>query len=122
MHPRGVGSMATRLAVEELHRPSGGPPRMSVEGTTQRLEHLLECLIQVVARATIPEEQVREIVDTGKKQLSAFNLCDGTRKLSDVASRVRLDRGNLSRAASRWVQSSAAFWIGEGTGGCPRRC
>jgi len=79
----------------------------------QRLEQLLECLIQVVARAAIHEEQVRDIVETGKKQLTAFNLCDGTRTLTEVARKARLDRGNLSRAASRWVQNGVAFWVGE---------
>ncbi len=82
--------------------------------TNQRLEQLLECLIQVIARAAIPEDRVREIVATGRKQLAAFNLCDGTRTLTEVARRARLDTGNLSRAASRWVQNGVAFWIGEG--------
>lgn len=80
----------------------------------QRLEQLLECLIQVIARAAIPEERVQEIVATGRKQVTAFNLCDGTRTLTEVASKARLDTGNLSRAASRWVQNGVAFWIGEG--------
>lgn len=80
----------------------------------QRLEQLLECLIQVVARAAISEDKIREIVETGAKQVTAFNLCDGTRTLVQIAGKARLDRGNLSRAASRWVQGGAAFWIGEG--------
>lgn len=82
--------------------------------TTERFEHLLECLIQVVARAAIPEEKVRAVVQTGRKQLTAFNLCDGSRTLTEVARKARLDPGNLSRAANRWVHSGVAFWVGTG--------
>jgi len=80
----------------------------------QRFGQLLQCLIQVIARAAIPEERVRSIVATGRKQITAFNLCDGTRTLTEVARKARLDQGNFSRAATRWVQSGVAFRIGEG--------
>jgi len=82
--------------------------------TNKRAEQLLECLVQVIARAAIPEDRVRDIVATGRKQVAAFNLCDGTRTLATVAGKARLDRGNLSRAAARWVQNGVAFWLGVG--------
>jgi hypothetical protein len=80
----------------------------------QRLEQLFQCLIHVVGRAAMPEERVREIVATGDKQVEAFNLFDGTHTQTEVAQRVGLDQGNLSRAAARWVENGVAFWIGEG--------
>ena len=80
----------------------------------RRLEQLLQCLIHVVGRAAMTEESVREIVATGDKQVEAFNLFDGTHTQTEVAQRVGVDQGNLSRAAARWVENGAAFWIGEG--------
>ncbi len=78
-----------------------------------RIEQLLQCLIHVVGRAAISDERVREIVATGKRQVRAFNLCDGTRTLTQIAQKVGLDKGNLSRAAGRWVENGVAFWVGE---------
>ncbi len=82
--------------------------------SSQRFEHLLQCLIHVVGRAAVSEDRVREIVATGDKQVDAFNLFDGTRTQTDVAQKVGVDQGNLSRATSRWVENGVAFWIGEG--------
>ena len=80
----------------------------------QHLEQLLQCLIHVVGRAAMPEARVREVVATGDKQVEAFNLFDGKRTQTEVAQRVGVDQGNLSRAAARWVENGVAFWIGEG--------
>jgi hypothetical protein len=80
---------------------------------TNRLEHLVECLIQVIGRVALPEQKVRDLVGAGSKQIRAFNLADGTRQLSDIASTTGIDNGNLSRTAQRWVENGAAFWVGE---------
>lgn len=40
---------------------------------------LLRCLIQVVGRVAVPQQEVREIVGPKKKsRIKAFNLCDGS--------------------------------------------
>lgn len=69
---------------------------------------------RIIGRVAVPDERLREIVATGPKQIIAFNLCDGSLGLSEVAKKAGLNKGNLSRAAKRWVQEGAAFWIGEG--------
>ena len=76
---------------------------------------LLRCLVQVIGRGAVPVDQAREIVGTGKKRVKAFNMFDGTRKLSDVARKTKINQGNLSRAVANWVENGIAFWIGEGT-------
>lgn len=80
----------------------------------RRLEQLLECMVQILGRASLPEERVREAVGDGPKQLKAFNLADGTRTQAMIAKATGLDQGNLSRVFRRWVESGAAFWLGEG--------
>jgi predicted transcriptional regulator len=75
----------------------------------------LLCTMQILGRAVIPPEKIRKIVgDKKKKQLSAFNLCDGTRTLSEIAKKSRINQGNLSRTLSRWRQSGIVFRVGEG--------
>ncbi len=81
---------------------------------SRTLEQLMECLIQVLGRATMPEERVRTIVETGTKQIKAFNLADGTLTQVEIAKKAGVDQGSLSRAFARWVENGVAFWIGEG--------
>src|SRR3954469_6665344 len=78
-------------------------------------DNLLHCLVQVIGRIAIPVDQAREIVGAGKNRIKAFNMCDGSQTLSDVARATKINSGNLSRAAANWVEQGIAFWIGEGT-------
>jgi hypothetical protein len=84
---------------------------MTAEG---RVEQLLGCLVQVIGRAALKEDFVREIVGTGSKQLRAFNLCDGTRTQTDIRKKVGLDAGNFSRTARRWIEQGVVFEIADG--------
>lgn len=83
---------------------------MTAEG---RVEQLLGCLVQVVGRAAVKEDFVRQIVGTSAKQLRAFNLSDGTRTQTEIRKKVGLDAGNFSRTARRWVEEGVAFEIGD---------
>jgi|SRR5215469_16956949 len=76
---------------------------------------LLRCLFHTVARATIPQTDVRSIVAArSKNRIKAYNLFDGTRTIKEVAKIAKIDRGNLSKSASAWVKSGMLFWVGQG--------
>lgn len=47
-----------------------------------------------------------------KKQLIAFNLCDGTLSQGQIAKKLNLDAGNFSRTVGRWVEAGVVFRIG----------
>jgi hypothetical protein len=79
----------------------------------EQLNELLQILVHVVARAAIPPASVREIVGLGKKQIRAFNLCDGSLNQKDVSRKTKLDSGNFSRTVSRWVEQGVVFKLGE---------
>lgn len=83
-----------------------------------KLEQLLECLIHVIGRAAVPPTEVAKIVGAGQKQITAFNLCDGSNTQKEIAKKTRIDQGQLSRTFSRWVESGIAFWIGHGKSAC----
>ena len=45
----------------------------------------------------LPEDRVRETIGNGPKNFKAFNLCDGFHTQTEIASKVHIDQGNLSR-------------------------
>jgi hypothetical protein len=76
---------------------------------------LLRCLFHTIARATIPQNNIREVVAArSKNRVKAYNLFDGTRTIQEVAKAAKIDPGNLSRSASSWVKSGFLFWVGDG--------
>ena len=77
-------------------------------------DDLLRVGVQLLGRLTNPPDTVKAVVATGKKQVKAFNLCTGELTLKEIAQKAKVDRGNLSRAAKRWVEEGVAFWIGTG--------
>lgn len=84
---------------------------MSVEST------YLKAILATVARQTFPPERLAELVAAnagGEKQLAAFNLCDGNHTQSEIAIALRLDRGNLSRSISRWIDLGIVIRVGDG--------
>jgi len=81
---------------------------------SKKLNELLSYAIQVVGRLATPPETVRTIVATTKKHVRAYNLCDGVRTQQEIAKAARIDQGNFSRAANRWVENGVAFWLGSG--------
>jgi len=74
---------------------------------------LLRPLLSLIGRAVIPPKTVAELVGTGK-QLAAYNLCDGTKKQSEVVEQVKIDSGNFSRIVTKWIEAGILFRIGEG--------
>ncbi len=80
-------------------------------------EPLLRAILSVTARQTFPPDKLTEIVLSKRasaKQLTAFNLCDGTSTQSDIAKSLKLDQGNFSRTVARWVDEGVVFRIGKG--------
>ncbi len=77
---------------------------------------LLRALLSMTARQTFQVDRLVEIVTKGggKKQIEAFNLCDGSRSQGEVAAAVKLDTGNFSKTVGRWVEAGILFKFGEG--------
>jgi len=74
---------------------------------------MLRALISLVGRQTFPVERLAEIVvsrGAGKKQLKAFNMCDGTKVQGEIAKALKLDPGNFSRTVARWIAGLERSW------------
>lgn len=80
----------------------------------EHMNQLLQILIQVIARGAVPLASVRGIVGSGKKQIEAFNLCDGTLNQTEISKKLKIDSGNFSRTVGRWVEDGIAFKLGDG--------
>lgn len=78
-------------------------------------DELLKVIIALAARIAVPPERLREIVSPrgAGKYVDAYNLCDGTRSLSDVAREAGVDKSNLNKSVSRWVDEGVLFKIGD---------
>ncbi len=75
---------------------------------------LLRCAIEVIGRVALPPDRVREIVGDGKKQVNAFNLCDGSRTQKEISKKSGISQGNLSNTLKRWRKHGILFVFGEG--------
>ena len=82
--------------------------------SNEQTDALLGCLVQIIGRAVMPIDTVYNLVGRGAKQIDAFNICDGTLTLSEIAKKTAIDKGNLSRTFARWVENGVAFWVGQG--------
>ena len=77
---------------------------------------LLRGILSVTARAAFPPSDLAKLVVKGrnpKKQVAAFNLCDGTRTQGEVAKALKLDSGNFSRMLARWIASGIVLKLGD---------
>lgn len=76
---------------------------------------LLRGILATVARATFPPEVLYKIVSPtvgSKKQVLAYNLCDGETSQSDIGKRAKLDPGSLSRSITKWVEAGIVIRVG----------
>lgn len=77
----------------------------------------LKAILATVARQAFPPDRLLELVTSNagsKKQLDAFNMCDGTHTQSEIADSVKLDKGSLSRSISRWIDLGIVIRVGDG--------
>ena len=79
------------------------------------LNDLLACTLQVIAGVAMPPEKIREIIGDGEKQLKAYNLCDGKNTVGEIAKKAKINQGNFSRTASRWIEHGIIFSVTDGT-------
>lgn len=80
-------------------------------------KELLKSIFHLVGRIAFDEKKLRNIIiskKAGPKQVKAFNLCDGTKTLGEIAKEIGIDPGNFSRTVNRWVSEGILVKFGEG--------
>jgi len=78
-------------------------------------ESLLRAILATVSRQVFPPDDIVKILSAGsggKKQIAAYNLCDGVLQQSEIGRRAGLDKGNLSRSISRWLEAGIVVRVG----------
>lgn len=82
--------------------------------TNSILNEMVKCLFHVIARAVMPPDKVMEVIGGGKRQVMAFNQCDGHNSQKEIAKKTGINQGNLSREFKKWLEAGVAFSIGDG--------
>jgi hypothetical protein len=78
-------------------------------------ESLLRAILATVARGAFPPGDVYKIVaptSGSEKQLAAYNLCDGNTPQAEIAKKLKLDKGSLSRSIARWIEAGIVVRVG----------
>lgn len=84
---------------------------------TSNSEILLRAILSSIGRQTFPINVLNEIIDpkgTAKKQIQAYNLCDGVHTQGQIVKKLKLDSGNFSRTVTRWSENGIVFRLGDG--------
>lgn len=79
-------------------------------------EALLRAILATTARQVFPAEELVKLIaptSSGEKQLLAYNLCDGTTHQAEIVKKANLDKGNLSRSISRWIEIGIIIRVGK---------
>lgn len=79
-------------------------------------EVYLKAILATVARQTFPPGELADLVAprSGSKQLAAYNLCDGQHSQAQIAAKLGMDKSDLSKSISRWVDLGIVIKVGEG--------
>ena len=86
--------------------------RLPIDG--DKVFQLLSATFHVLSRSAIQMPQVRELIVTEKNR-QAFNYCDGSLTQKEIAKKLRIDQGQLSKTFKRWLEAGIVFRIGERT-------
>lgn len=76
---------------------------------------LLKGILATVGRATFPPDTLHKIIAPtvgSAKQVQAYNLCDGETPQAEIARRAKLDKGNLSKTITKWVEAGVVIRVG----------
>lgn len=79
-------------------------------------DSLLRAIFSMSARSVFSADQVIRVVCPFKgseKQMTAYNLCDGRTSQAEIVKRAKLDKGNFSRALSRWIEAGVVVRVGD---------
>ena len=79
---------------------------------------LLQGILSMTGRLAIPPPVLLQIVAPpkgggGEAQLTAYNMCDGTKGQSEIAKVLGIDPGSFSRTVARWIEAGVVIRLGE---------
>ncbi len=80
-------------------------------------EVYLRAILATVARQTFSLDEILAHVaprSGSSKQIEAYNLCDGTRSVTQIAAETKLDKSNLRKSINRWTDAGIVIRIEEG--------
>ena len=75
----------------------------------------LRATMSLIARQTFSPEKLRELVSARgtEKILRAFNMCDGKKSQTEIATNLKIDAGQFSRTVKQWLDDGIVIKIGD---------
>jgi hypothetical protein len=86
-----------------------------LEDAVTTTDEILKAILATVARATFPPAALTKIVAptaSSKRQLIAYNMCDGETSQAEICKKTKIHKGNLSKLITRWVEAGIVVRIG----------
>lgn len=76
----------------------------------------LKATMSLIARQTFSPEKLRELVSARgtEKNLRAFNMCDGEKSQTEIATDLKIDAGQFSRTVKQWMDDGIIIKVGDG--------
>jgi DNA-binding MarR family transcriptional regulator len=76
----------------------------------------LKAMMSLIARQTFSPEKLKALISSRGtlKLCEAFNLCDGTNKQTEIATKIGIDQGQFSRTVKQWIDDGIIIRVGDG--------
>ena len=77
-----------------------------------------ELIISLLGHLVFPAGKLKDLVAKGSKKpkaiIKAYNLCDGTLSITDIATKVGIAQSSLTDAVNKWEKLGIILKIKEG--------
>jgi hypothetical protein len=86
-----------------------------LEAAVNTSDELLKAVLATVARSAFPPAALAKIVAptaSSGRQLTAYNMCDGETPQTEICKKTKIQKGNLSRLITRWVEAGVMVRLG----------
>jgi len=86
---------------------------MSEKEILEKISKQNELIISLLGRIAFKKDELRELVIKGSKRptaiLQAYNLCDGSLTVTEIANRVGVTQSAVTQAIDRWEKLGIIF-------------
>lgn len=84
----------------------------------ERIVKQNEFIISLLGRMAFEQNELKKLVTKGSKKptavIKAYNMCDGTRTITEIANYVGITQSAMTQAVDRWEKNGIIFKVKKG--------